>query len=227
MQIGSEQWSALIAEGARAFGLALQPVHTAQMARHAVQLLAWNRVTNLTTVTEPAAMACNHYLDSLAAAAFVPPAARLLDIGSGAGFPGIPLHLVCPGLHTTLMDASRKKVSFLRQVIRELMLTRIAARHARAEELAGRGGDAFRFTVVVSRALGATEPFVRMALPLLADDGRILAMKGRMAGEEVVALERSARNGDFGTALSLQRHGYRVTGLASERSLLIFERIGG
>lgn len=227
MEIGSPEWSALIAAGARAFGLALQPAQAAQMARHALQVLAWNRVTNLTSVTEPAAMACNHYLDSLAAAAFIPPAAALLDIGSGAGFPGIPLHLVCPGLETTLIDASRKKVSFLKQAIRELKLTRISALHVRAEELAGRGAEAPRFTVVVSRALSGTESFVRMALPLLADGGRILAMKGRMGVEEVSALERSARSGEFGAALSVRRCGYRVTGLACERSLLIFERIDG
>ncbi len=226
MDIGSDEWSALIGAGARAFGLELRSEHTAQMARHAVQLLAWNRVTNLTRVTAPAAMACHHYLDSLAAAAFIPPGAALLDIGSGAGFPGIPLHLVCPGLHTTLIDASRKKVSFLRQVIRELKLTGIAALHVRAEDLAGRRGGASRFTVVTSRALGGIEPFVRMGLPLLADGGRILAMRGQMAVKEVSALERAARNGDFGAALCLRRHGYRVPGLASERSLLLFERTG-
>lgn len=226
MDIGSDEWSALIAEGARAFGLDLRPEHTARMAHHAVLLLAWNRVTNLTTVTAPAAMACHHYLDSLAAAAFIPPAATLLDVGSGAGFPGIPLHLVCPGLHTTLIDASRKKVSFLRQAIRELKLTEIAALHARAEELAARREGASRFAVVASRAVGGIESFVRIALPLLADGGRIIAMKGQMAVEEVWGLERSGRNGDFGAALCLRRHGYRVPGLTAERSLLIFERIG-
>ncbi len=227
MNIDSDEWSALITEGARAFGLALRPEHTARMARHAVQLLAWNRITNLTTVTEPAAMACHHYLDSLAAAAFIPPGAALLDIGSGAGFPGIPLHLVCPGLHTTLIDASRKKVSFLRQAIRELKLTGIAALHARAEDLlAARREGASRFTVVASRALGGIEPLVRTALPLLADGGRIIAMKGKMTVEEVWGLERSARNGDFGAPLNLRRHGYRIPGLTSERSLLVFERIG-
>jgi 16S rRNA (guanine527-N7)-methyltransferase len=225
MEIGSEEWGALIREGARAFGLVLSAEHTDRMARHAEQLQRWNRVTNLTRVTEPADVARRHFLDSLAAAAYVPPAAALLDIGSGGGFPGLPLHLVCSGLHTTLIDASRKKVSFLRQVIRELRLTGIEALHARAQELADRGGKPPAFDVVASRALGDPASFLRMALPLLAAGGRILAWRGRMGLEEVQALARAARNGDFGLALRLRRCDYRIPGLAAERSLLVIERL--
>jgi 16S rRNA (guanine527-N7)-methyltransferase len=195
------------------------------MARHATQLLAWNRVTNLTTVTEPAAMARNHYLDSLSAAPFLPPEAALLDVGSGGGFPGLPLHLVRPGLRTTLIDASRKKVSFLRHVIRELGLTGISALHHRAEDLVGRPGGPVCFEVIVSRALGGVEPFVRLALPLLAETGRIIAFKGRMAPDEMCAVQHAAEAGAFGAVLRMRCQSYRIPGLASERRLLVFDRV--
>lgn len=224
MEIGSKQWAALITAGAGAFGVEVTAAQAAQMAGHAAQLLAWNRVTNLTTVTEPAAMARSHYLDSLCVAPLIPPAAALLDIGSGGGFPGLPLHLVRPNGPTTLIDASRKKASFLKHVIRELALTEITALHSRAQELAARPGGPPRFGVIVSRALGAVEPFVRMALPLLSENGRIIAMKGRTDPGELRVLQHAAETGGYGAALRLSCRGYRIPGLASERALLVFER---
>jgi 16S rRNA (guanine527-N7)-methyltransferase len=227
MEIGSDAWSDVITVGARAFGVEVTTAQSAQMARHAAQLLAWNRVTNLTRVTEPAAMARSHYLDSLSAAAFVPPGAALLDIGSGAGFPGLPLHIVCTGLRTTLIDASRKKVSFLKHVIRELGLTGLSALHSRAEELVGRPGAPAppRFGVIVSRALGEVAPFVRMAAPILAPAGRIVAMRGQMDPGKLRALQHAAETGGFGAALRLRCQGYRIPGLSSERTLLVFDRV--
>jgi 16S rRNA (guanine527-N7)-methyltransferase len=224
MEIGSDEWSQLLIEGARAFGLELTPAHTRIFAGHAAELLAWNRVTNLTTVTAARPMALSHYLDSLAPAGLIPENAVLLDIGSGGGFPGIPLHIVLAGLRTTLIDASRKKASFLRHAIRELRLERIEALHTRAGELAGRCGQPGRYEVIVSRALSAIEPFVRMAVPLLSAQGRIIALKGGVPADEFAALRISAGNGSLGAALSLRRHFYTIPGRTSERSILVFER---
>ncbi len=225
MEIGSDEWSALITAGAGAFGVEVTAAQAAQMACHAMQLLAWNRVTNLTTVTEPVAMARTHYLDSLSVVPLVAPAAAVLDIGSGGGFPGLPLHIIRPGRRTTLIDASRKKVSFLRHVIRELGLTGILALHSRAEELAAPPGSP-RFGVIVSRALGAVAPFVRIALPLLAEGGRIVAMKGHLDLREIRCLQHAAETGSYGATLRLLCRDYRLPGLTSERTLLVFERTG-
>lgn len=227
MEIGSSEWTVLITAGAGAFGVEVTAAQVALMARHAQLLLAWNRVTNLTAVTEPQAMARSHYLDSLCAAPLIPPAAALLDIGSGGGFPGLPLHLVRPAGTTTLIDAARKKVSFLKHVIRELGLTGITAHHRRAEELAARPGGPPRFGVIASRALGPVEPFVRMALPLLAENGRIIAMRGRTDPAELGSLRHAAESGGYGAVLRLSWRSYRIPGLASERALLVFEQPAG
>jgi 16S rRNA (guanine527-N7)-methyltransferase len=224
MEIGSNEWSHLLIMGARAFGLELTHAHTRVFAGHAAELVAWNRVTNLTTVTDPRPMALTHYLDSLAPAGLIPENAVLLDIGSGGGFPGIPLHIALAGLRTTLIDASRKKVSFLRHAIRKLRLERIEALHTRAEELAGRCSQHGRYDVIISRALSAIEPFVRMAVPLLGARGRIIALKGGVRAKEVEALRIAAENGSLGTGLSLRRHSYTIPDRTSERSIFILER---
>ena len=114
MRIGSPQWAALIVEGAKAFGLALDQKQVSRFAAHASELIKWNKKFNLTTITDPRDMALKHYLDSIAPAKRIPSFSTLLDIGSGGGFPGIPLKIICPNLKLTLIDGSRKKINFLK-----------------------------------------------------------------------------------------------------------------
>jgi 16S rRNA (guanine527-N7)-methyltransferase len=227
MLLGSPAWCRLIVDGAAAFGLTVKPEHARLFARHAALLLKWNRVTNLTAITDPAAMALNHYLDCLAAAPLLRPGDSLLDAGSGAGFPGIPLHITVPGLKTTLIDASRKKVSFLRQVIRDLELDGIHALQARVEAppaaLAADGG----FRVIASRAFSALEVFLRAASPLLGEAGCIVAFKGQLAVAHAEALGAAAGRGEFGVPLALDVRRYAIPGLRAERSLVLARRLSG
>ena len=114
----------LAEEAARLFGIRLSPLQEAQMQRHAAELALWNRRVNLTAITDPQQMRVRHYLDSLSVAAFVPlrDGMRLIDVGTGAGFPGLPLHLLCPATRLTLLDATAKKLRFLDHVIATLGL---------------------------------------------------------------------------------------------------------
>jgi 16S rRNA (guanine527-N7)-methyltransferase len=114
----------------------------------------------------------------------------VLDIGSGGGFPGIPLKILIPSLTVTLIDASRKKVSFLKHVIRTLQLDNIDAFHIRAEDLANSTAESDApfnrpFDVIISRALSALDKFITLALPLLAKDGVIIALKGNVDATEI------------------------------------------
>ena len=131
----SSAWACVLDEGARAMGMRLKRSQIAQFAVHAKELLAWNRFANLTAITDPVEIAVKQFLDTLSLLPFVPPRSWLLDIGSGGGFPGIPLGILRPDLHIMLIDASRKKVSFQKHIIRTLALRNIEARHIRAEEL--------------------------------------------------------------------------------------------
>jgi 16S rRNA (guanine527-N7)-methyltransferase len=224
MDIGSPEWFQLIADGAASWGVALRPDHLHLFARHARELVKWNAVTNITAVTQPEDIARNHFLDSLAPAGRVVPGGDLLDVGSGGGFPGLPLHIFVPNLHTTLLDAARKKVSFLRHVARELKLKDVEAVHARVEEFARQPGRALRYDVIVSRAFSAVAPFVRAALPLLKPHGCVMAFRGSVSAAELRELQETAGSGSLGAVLSLEVQRYAITGLKKERALLVFGR---
>ncbi|MGB5746429.1 MAG: 16S rRNA (guanine(527)-N(7))-methyltransferase RsmG [Desulfobacterales bacterium] len=185
MKIGSKEWSQLIIDGAREFDLDLDRHHTDLFATHAAELLHWNKVINLTTITDPYEIAVKHFVDSLAPAKQILPGTSLLDIGSGGGFPGIPLKVVIPSLSVTLIDASRKKANFLQHVIRTLKLEGIEALHIRAEDLAGDPAYLKHFEIITSRALTDLQSFVRQARPLLAVNGQMIALKGKMDQTEV------------------------------------------
>lgn len=224
MKIGSAEWSRLIIDGAAAWGVALTADHLGLFARHAEELLKWNAVTNLTAITDPEDIARNHFLDSLAPAGLVAPGSDLLDVGTGGGFPGLPLHILIPGLRTTLLDAVRKKVSFLRHLVRVLDLKRVEAVHARVEQLAEQEGHARRYDVIFSRAFSAVPPFVTAVLPMLKPCGRLVALKGRVSAAEMEELRDMAAGGSLGAVMSLDLQRYALPGLKSERTLVVLSR---
>lgn len=226
MEIGSPEWDHLLVDGAAPLGVALQPWHTRLFARHAVELLKWNAVVNLTAITQPEGIALNHFLDSLAAARFIAPGSGLLDVGSGGGFPGLPLHIAIGGLQTTLVDAVRKKVNFLRHVMREMALSGIEARHLRVEELSRQAGGQRRYDVITSRAFSASAPFVRAVWPLLRPRGRVIALKGHVSPAETSALRKLLDSGEIGEGSTLEQIRYSLPGLRHERTLLIVGRAG-
>ena len=188
MKIGSNKWSQLIIDGARFFDLDLDRRHTVLFASHAKELLHWNHTINLTTITDPFEVAVKHFVDSLAPVKLISPGATLLDIGSGSGFPGIPLKVFMPSLAVTLIDASRKRVNFLKHVIRTLKLEGIEALHTRAEDLANDPACRKHFDTITSRALTDLQSFIRQARPLLAVNGQIIALKGLVDQTELEAV---------------------------------------
>ena len=205
MEIGSEKWKDLIQTGARDFGIQLNPTQLDQFSAHAAELIQWTRRINLTAITDPLAVAVKHFLDSIATANSIPPDAVLLDIGSGGGFPGLPLKIVIPSLSVTLIDASHKKVSFMKHVIRSLKLVNIDALHTRAEELARSRTYGQAFDVIVSRALSDIDTFVCLSLPLLAKDGMMIALKGTPSPNEIQTLKRRFRSFQHGSRNRLQK----------------------
>lgn len=224
MKIGSAEWCRLITDGAASWGVAIDAAQVGLFARHAEELLKWNAVTNLTAITGPEEIARNHFLDSLAPAGLVAPGSELLDVGTGGGFPGLPLHVLIPGLRTTLIDAVRKKVSFLRHVLRALGLKGVEALHARVEQLARQPGQAGRYDVILSRAFSAVPPFVQAALPMLKPHGRFIALKGKVSPAELDELQRTAGGGALGAVLSVELRTYVLPGLKSERTLVVLAR---
>jgi len=226
MEIGSKEWSNFLVDHAKAFDVDVGDGQIRLFTSHACELVKWNRKINITAITDPAEVATKHFLDSLSAVQFIPPHAKLLDIGSGGGFPGIPLKVIRSGLSVTLIDASRKKVSFLKHIIRTLKLDNIEARHIRAEELAELPDYANRFDVIISRALSSLEYFVRLALPLLAERGVVIALKGEVTKSELDDLQCNIIDKlnctkPVGHQLMVYQEKYSLALLNSSRSILI------
>lgn len=230
MKLGSNEWSNLIVQSAQKLGVHLDRHQTHLFATHARELIHWNKRINLTSITDPLEVAVKHFVDSLSPARFIPPDSTLLDIGSGGGFPGIPLKVAIPSLSVTLIDASRKKVSFLKHVMRMLDLPGIDARQIRAENLAAHPEYTLRYDVIVSRALSKLDNFAAYAYPLLADNGVIIALKGHVDQMELNDLKPFVvlpGNNPKSTPIrfSFSIDAYTLPVLKSQRSLIVLRKL--
>ena len=172
-----------LAQGVSELGLALPAGAQDRLLAYLGLLQKWNRVYNLTSVREPHRMVSQHLLDCLAVAPHAA-AETLLDVGSGAGLPGIPLALALPEARVTLLDANHKKAAFLRQAVTELKLGNAEVVCERVETWKPRSAHA----VVISRALSDLAEFVSLAGRQVAAGGRLLAMKGVHPYEEIAQL---------------------------------------
>ncbi len=179
--------------------------------RYLELLQRWNRIFNLTAIRAPLDMVVRHVLDSLTVHPYVR-GERVLDVGSGAGLPGIPLALASPERSVVLLDSNGKKIRFLRQAVVELALPNVSVVQARAE----RFRPARPFDTVIARAFADLPTLLRIARPLLAPAGRVLAMKGREPGAELLRL---ASDED----VVWRCHRLAVPGLAAERCLVVLE----
>lgn len=178
-----------IAEGAAAMGIELPPDGAGKLAAHLELVEKWNRVHNLTAVRETEQMVSLHALDSLSILPQLEGARTLLDVGTGAGLPGIPLAIARPAMNVTLLDASHKKCAFLQQGKTELALGNVTVVCERVESWKPEA----KFDVVVSRAFAELADFIEQAKHLVAPGGRLLAMKGLYPFDEIARVPASHR----------------------------------
>lgn len=203
--------AAKLAEGVEALQLDLPSEAQARLLDYLALLAKWNRVYNLTAVRETARMVSQHLLDCLAVAPHVK-ADTILDVGSGAGLPGIPLAVAAPRMHVTLLEANQKKAAFLQQAKLELKLDNVAVTCERVETW--RPGRTFE--MVISRAFSDLAEFVNLGGRHAAPAGRVAAMKGIYPHEELTQLPAGWR---LEAAVPLT-----VPGLRARRHLLLLGR---
>jgi 16S rRNA (guanine527-N7)-methyltransferase len=214
----SAEWAHILDEGAKAMGMRLERPQIARFAIHAKELMAWNRFANLTAITDPVEIAVKQFLDTLPLSPLLPSGSRVLDIGSGGGFPGIPLKVIRPDLEVTLIDAARKKVSFQKHIIRTLALKDIEARHIRAEELKRElQPETRQYDVIISKAVSKLDRFLDQAIPILRRPGIMIAIKGKSVESELEA----ARSKIEAERLAVTWKEYRLPHLDIERCLII------
>jgi 16S rRNA (guanine527-N7)-methyltransferase len=197
----------ILIQGAKPFGIDMSKAQAAQMLRLLDELDDWNQRMNLTAIRDRDAQLTKHLLDSLSVQRFLQ-GRRIVDIGTGAGFPGLPLAIVNPEREFTLVDSTAKKLKFVDHVAQTLGLSNVTTVHTRAETFR----TPWRFDSVTSRAVGALGRFVDWAGHLCVGGGRLLAMKGREPHDELAALPSGWKIAAI--------HRVEVPGLGEERHIV-------
>jgi 16S rRNA (guanine527-N7)-methyltransferase len=169
--------------GAQQLGMTLSETDATRMLKLLDELDDWNQRMNLTAIRQRDQQITKHLLDSLSIAGFVR-GARVLDVGTGAGFPGLPLAIAMPEVQFTLLDSTAKKLKFIEHVAQVIAASNVQTVHTRAESFRPKE----RFDTIVSRAVGAVGVFVEWAGHLCIGGGRLLAMKGRDPTQELQKL---------------------------------------
>jgi 16S rRNA (guanine527-N7)-methyltransferase len=206
--------------GLSQLGLTLNDQQLAQFLLYQQELLDWNTRFNLTAITDPEGVQIRHFLDSLSLlAVYDGPQTRLLDIGSGAGFPGLALKIARPEWDVTLLEATGKKVTFLRHIIEMLQLEGIVAVQGRAEELAHQGAYRAKFDLVTARAVASLSALLEYSAPYCRVGGSIILPKKGDLTEELAHGKRAASQ--VGAVLKADAP-VKVSGLDDGRRLLVW-----
>lgn len=207
-------------KGAAELEIAISAQQLENFTVYAGELCKWNCKINLTTIITPEDIAIKHFLDSLTLARYLQVTGCWLDVGSGGGFPGIPLKIMFPETKFVSVDAVEKKINFQRHIVRTLALSDFTALHSRVENLMPAYSG--KFSRIVSRAFADLPGFVKQALPLMAKQGLIVAMKGKDGRKEAAAAtEELQRLGAVVTAIQE----FELPILKDPRSLITISRI--
>jgi 16S rRNA (guanine527-N7)-methyltransferase len=211
----------LLMEGVKAFGIHLDKKAIEAFDLYLKELLKWNQKINLTAIRSERGIVLKHFLDSLSLYPYLPEYSPILDMGSGAGFPSIPLKITRPNLEMTLIDSVRKKVDFQRHIIRTLGLIGIEAIHGRVQDkgiLQSLGG---RFQITLSRAFSDLRTLLILSFPFLEERGWVIAMRGNVERDEIQLLTETE-----GARYQLQKTISLVLPFSSfKRNILLFEKI--
>jgi 16S rRNA (guanine527-N7)-methyltransferase len=210
----------LLVEGAKAFGIYLDGKAIEAFDLYLKELFKWNQKINLTAIRSEKGIVLKHFLDSLSVNPYLPKHSSILDIGSGAGFPGIALKIVQPTLEVTLIDSVRKKVDFQKHILRMLGLRKVEAIHGRVQDKGILQLLAGRFDIVLSRALSDLQTFLALSFPFLKEKGTLIAMKGGVDDKEMEILTET------------EGHRYRLKNAipltlpfsSFKRTILLFEK---
>ncbi|MFA5322481.1 MAG: 16S rRNA (guanine(527)-N(7))-methyltransferase RsmG [Smithella sp.] len=209
----------LLGKHARQLNIDLNKEQLAQFDVYKTELLQWNAKTNLISENSSQEIISRHFLDSLTALNFIPdPNARMIDIGCGAGFPGIPLKIAQPSLELYLLEANRKKVSFLKHITRLLHLSSVYILHDRVENIIKNDALKEKFDILISRAAFKLDELIALGEFFLAPEGELIALKGPNVVQEI---QQCSPTGNRHKISQLIQHDIKNDFLAAPRKIII------
>jgi 16S rRNA (guanine527-N7)-methyltransferase len=186
----------MLIRGAEELGITLSKEHIDNFSIYLNELKIWSKKINLTGLKKDEDIITNHFLDSLSILKYIKNGSTLLDIGTGAGFPGVPIAIVCPSCFITVLDSAGKKILFVRNIIRSLELQNVRAVAGRAED---KENDLKRksYDFVVTRAVSDIKSVIELSSPYLNENGRVIVMRGEKGGAELEAMSVDLENLEF------------------------------
>ena len=184
-------------------------------------IIDWNKKINLTAITEPGEVINKHFIDSISILKQIESKDKVVDIGTGAGFPGVPIKIANPSIEITLVDSLNKRINFLKEIIKELDLKGIEAVHARAEEFGQSKAYREKYDVVTSRAVARLNILVEYMLPIVKVGGKCICMKGPESEEEIKEAQK-AINVLGGTIKNVEKFSLPETGI--NRTIIVIEK---
>ena len=180
-----QEWMQELKQKANQMQIILSDTKLEEFYQYMQLLQTWNEKMNLTAITDEKEILFKHFIDSLSILPYIEQANCILDVGTGAGFPGIPLKIVQEDKQITLLDALQKRITFLEEVIKTLGLSKIEAKHGRAEEFVKEKGQREGYDVVTSRAVARLSVLLEYMLPFVKVGGRCICMKSQEIEEEL------------------------------------------
>lgn len=183
----------LLINGIKELGLEISDIQIEQFCRYYEMLVEKNKVMNLTSITDFDEVVIKHYIDSLLVVKVIPinECKTMIDIGTGAGFPGIPIKIMFPHLKVTLLDSLNKRLDFLNDVIKELELKNITTVHGRAEDFGKKEEYREKFELCVSRAVANLSTLCEYCVPFILEGGRFVSYKSQFSTEEKIEAEKA------------------------------------
>ena len=185
-------------------------------------LLEWNEKINLTAITDEDDIILKHFIDSLTILEYIPEKSNVIDVGTGAGFPGIPLKIVREDINMTLMDSLNKRITFLNEIINKLGLKKINAIHSRAEELAKIPEHREKYDIAVSRAVANLSTLSEYMIPFVKVGGKCICMKGSNIEEELKTAKNAIKElgGEIEKVIN-----FKLPDSDNERNIIIIKKV--